>query len=202
MDLVKAHERVHQPDFHESGSASALRGGVSYARRHVLQLPRVRVIFQQNGRPHRVEWQWAESAGADCCPPDQRCARVESSVAVIVQDPSSRVTSVDLEGLSLIDSGGPSVQRVEPYRITDVLSLRNGFETTYSSVLAYRIWDGQASAPEARLTRVTAAFAPAESFHLYFLFRDAAGNPGRISVYADVDSYMEIEPLRKSDAPM
>lgn len=177
--------RTPRTAYSESGTRAKLQQRVAAPDPSVLHVPCLKVVFQHNGRPRRVEWQCHGSVGFTGCPRDAGCQFADSSLHLTVQDSAARVTWVDLDGLSLVDRGARGDRRVEPYRITDVSTVHDGFVTTYSSVLAYRVSDDQGQTSRTNLTRVTASFVPGSSLHLFFLYRDVEGNPGRISVFAD-----------------
>ncbi|MEM7137858.1 MAG: hypothetical protein AAF500_14835 [Myxococcota bacterium] len=150
-----------------------------------LQVQRLKVVFEQTGRSQRVEWRCSESLGTDCCPPDERCLREENLLCVGIQDRDAVITNVTLDGLSLVDAGGGGVRRLDPFLITDVVNADGGFATTQSSVLSYRT-DDEASVGS-HVARVSASLRPASGFELFFLYRDSAGHPGRVSVFAEVE---------------
>lgn len=164
-----------------------LRGEAPDKETFVLDVPAVQIVFQHDGLARRVEWRCAGSAGEECCPSDERCTRGDTTISVTVDAPGSIMTTIGLEGLVLVDSTRTRTRQIEPFKITDVLNLGRSLSTTESSVLSYRTFDREGAPTGTAMTRAAASFTDGSGLHLFFRCTDPRGNPGRVSVFADVE---------------
>ncbi|MEM7137928.1 MAG: hypothetical protein AAF500_15190 [Myxococcota bacterium] len=163
----------------------ALGGGTPTSETITFDVPCVRVTFQLGGLSQRVEWRCAGSAGDS---PDEPQTRAETSISLTLDRPDDLMTGVDVEGIILVDTGGHRRRRLEPCRLTDVMNLGRALTTTERSVLSYRIYDHDGTLAGTAMTKAAASFTGGSSLHLFFPYTDTGGNPGRVAMFADVDT--------------
>ena len=153
--------------------------------RVLIEEPGVQLIFESDGAHSELEWQYADFSGDGFDAYEMKGIDGNTTISITINDPSGVKTDLELGGLTLVDQCGSDGQRVEPYRVTDLVQAGGELVATEATEVFYRVYDGDGEITGTGRTKATASFVENESLHLHFRYTDGNDDRGRIAVYDD-----------------